>query len=166
MVGKAFWLMKAVEMVWQILNAAILLVAFAAPWFPVSLVGEILNGFQVVDLLVFSISYDIVDFGAFFSSIPSYLLPAGLACIWAYVAVVLVRVFAMTQLEGKWWLSTPLVLGAVAMLCLTVLVSRGYDGLNRCRWGYWFTWVGLASSIMSESASRRLHCWRSESSRT
>ncbi|MFX1265798.1 MAG: hypothetical protein ACFFH0_10495, partial [Promethearchaeota archaeon] len=58
MVGKAFWLMKAVEVTWRILNAATLLIAFLAPWFPVSLVGGILNGFQVVDLLVFSISYD------------------------------------------------------------------------------------------------------------
>jgi hypothetical protein len=28
------------------------------------------------------------------------------------------------------------------MLWLTVQVSSGYSGLNRCVWGYWFTWVG------------------------
>jgi hypothetical protein len=137
-------------------------VAFVAPWFPVSMYqdGGMLNGFQVVGLFSFTAFYEIINFESFLFSISSILLLAGFLSIHAYIILALIRAFTMNRVYRKWWLSVSLSLGTTAMLVLTILLSNGYGGFNRCEWGYWLTWVGLTSSILLEFVAWRLYCWR------
>jgi hypothetical protein len=144
------------ERIWRVLNAVVLVVAFSAPWYPMSRSGA--TGFyltpHIIAMTITRFSRTVVIVRSFanmraLSYHVSWLLASvGLISTGVYWIVNGVRVF-MDRPKSRLWLSIPLGVGVLGLIALMLLFSEPLS-LSHCRWGYWLAWIGLGSSAVLE----------------
>jgi len=150
---------------WRMINTAIILLAFVSPWFrscgdapppPVGTrVEDTVNGFQVIQ-----------GTAIFMDAIASGLISSALAIVpligfvIAFFILISIPVYSVlnlfvalsnTQLINKpIWIKLETGLLGIGAIGLSIFLLNSLGAFYKLLWGYWFTWVGLGSSIWLE----------------
>jgi hypothetical protein len=147
------------------INTAIILLAFGSPWFrgcgdpPPTPddpgYGDTVNGFQIIQ-----------DMASSMDAMASELISSALAIvalvgsIIAFFVLISLPLYAIlnlfialgnTQLINKpIWIDLEMGLLWIGGIVLSIFFLSSLGAAHQLLWGYWFTWVGLVSSIWLE----------------
>jgi hypothetical protein len=141
---------------WRVLNTAVILVAFFAPWLrgcdplggPAPPVSGFLLARTAVDLLVAfrrTLLVELFEPDSLAPLIVSFVI--GVLGLWAYVSLNLIQALTGRLSVGRTWRLVALAAGVAGLLWPSILrlISGG-----SFLWGFWLNWAGIGSSLILE----------------